>query len=524
MKSWVRVLAVMTAVTALGASAQADAASVPSGVVPDLPTGATLSQFHLPSRGALDYQGGPVMHSNHTFIIFWNPSNCTFNSSPCAYDAGYQAMMTTFLTSVAADSHKATNVYALDGQYSDSTGIAAYDSTFVRAVQDTDAAPANGCTLTAPPPVSTGPGWTMCLSDSQLRTEIAHVVSANHLPTGITDLFFLVTPNGVGTCFSSGPNDCSVSGGGNPSGTISGSFCGYHTAMGTVGNPTLYANIPYDAVTGHCQSGNPRPNSSTADPTISTLSHEQNEAITDPLAQGPGNPLSGWVQNSDGQEIGDLCATSYGTAIGGGPTTLFNENVGTGHYLLQEEWSNEDGGCAQRDETDSVAFSSAPSAPTVGQAVAFSGHGSDPDGHIASFAWSFGDGSTGSGPAPSHAYGHAGDFTVVLTTTDSAGQRASTARVVHVAGAKAKITKLKTRSHGASVTVTISTNAAGRVAIGTRFKTLTHAGTVSFTIRLNKHGRRLLHKHHHLTAHVKVTFTPKHGAPISRKVALHFHS
>ena len=44
----------------------------------------------------------------------------------------------------------------------------------------------------------------------------------------------------------------------------------------------LYAVIPYNAVPGHCQSDNPRPNSSTADPALSTLSHEHIETVTDP--------------------------------------------------------------------------------------------------------------------------------------------------------------------------------------------------------------------------------------------------
>ena len=38
---------------------------------------------------------------------------------------------------------------------------------------------------------------------------------------------------------------------------------------------------------GHCQSGNPRPNGSTADPGLSTLSHEHNEAVTDPIPFDP---------------------------------------------------------------------------------------------------------------------------------------------------------------------------------------------------------------------------------------------
>ena len=101
------------------------------------------------------------MHANHTHVIFWNPSKSGLRPE-LSWDAGYQDAITGFLTNVAADSHKATNVYGLTPQYTDGplaapTGRAFYDSSFAGALQDTDAAPANGCTLPAAPPVSTGP-------------------------------------------------------------------------------------------------------------------------------------------------------------------------------------------------------------------------------------------------------------------------------------------------------------------------------------------------------------------------------
>ncbi len=56
----------------------------------------------------------------------------------------------------------------------------------------------------------------------------------------------------------------------------------------------------------------------------------------------------------------------------------------------------------------------------------------DPDGTVASYAWMFGDGSTGTGPRPTHAFVIPGDYPVTLTVTDNAG--AATA-VTHVAPA-----------------------------------------------------------------------------------------
>lgn len=63
-----------------------------------------------------------------------------------------------------------------------------------------------------------------------------------------------------------------------------------------------------------------------------------------------------------------------------------------------------------------------PSTATAGAAVSFSGTGSsDPDGSIASYAWNFGDGGTGSGATVSHTFATAGTFTVRLTVTDNGG-------------------------------------------------------------------------------------------------------
>src|SRR5205807_6872617 len=138
--------------------------------------------------------------------------------------------------------------------------------------------------------------------------------TVDHLPRTATDLYFLVTPDRFGDCIDQDSQSCALGGSGS-------GYCGYHSQTQTLN--LLYAVIPYNAVSGHCQSSNPRPNRSAADPAISTISHEHNETVTDPQADG-------WT-DGDGNEDGDLCITNFGPAIGGAGPTVWNEVIHGGH-------------------------------------------------------------------------------------------------------------------------------------------------------------------------------------------------
>jgi hypothetical protein len=377
------------------------------GVVADVPAGTQIRALGLaPGRAwiaTLRYGGGPVLHWNRTHVIFWQPAG-----SGLAFDPGYEQLISTFLGDVAADSRSATNVYGLSGQYSDAGGPAAYDSVSAGAVLASDPLPANGCTEPLPRPpgslIEGGPGWSRCLTDLQLVDEIRSVIRTQRLPTTRNDIYFLVTPSGLGSCESGGPAYCALGG------STPGSYCGYHSVDA---DGLLYAVIPYNAVPGHCQSGNPRPNESTADPAISTLSHEHNETVTDPLGDA-------WIDPVTNKEDGDACITEFGPDVGGSGATAFNEVVHGGHYYLQEEWSNDDGSCRPRDETDRLTFT-APARPRAHKAATFTAHARDPDGSIVAYDWSFGDRGTGHSRTPSHTFKRPGVYQVVLRTTDRAG-------------------------------------------------------------------------------------------------------
>ena len=352
----------------------------------------------------LPYRRPPLTHSDpHP------PDLLASRPAPgLAFDAGYESLIETFLVDVAADSRKTTNVYSLSGQYRDGSGRAAYDSAYGGAVVDTDPLPPSGC---SEPP--TGPGWTVCLTDGQLESELERVVAADHLPKTNRDIYFIITPAGFGSCTDATSSSCALGG------SMTG-YCGYHSE--TAGG-ILYAVIPYNAVPGHCQSSNPRPNSSSADPTISTISHEHNETVTDP----DGNA---WV-DAQGNEEADLCLTSFGPNLSGSGQTAWNENIHGGHFFLQEEWSNADSACEPRAKPDLLSFGIT-RAPGHGGSISFTGRGSDPDGRIVAFEWSFGDGRDAFGRRVSHTFKLPGSYRVMLRATDSWGNRVSAGRTIRV--------------------------------------------------------------------------------------------
>jgi PKD repeat protein len=80
-----------------------------------------------------------------------------------------------------------------------------------------------------------------------------------------------------------------------------------------------------------------------------------------------------------------------------------------------------------------AAFTATPSSGTAPlQALLDAGASSDPDGQITAYAWSFGDGSTGTGVAVNHTFITAATRAVTLTVTDNGGATATATHTVTV--------------------------------------------------------------------------------------------
>ena len=152
--------------------------------------------------------------------------------------------------------------------------------------------------------------------------------------TGLNAQYHIFLPPGIDTCFDQ-YGECY-----SPDNLNSFFFCAYHTAaIAGPGVYLVYSVEPYQnakvTVNGQkfygCQNqvvpkGTNRLNSGTA----STLSHESEEAWSDPL------PNSGWFNPAYGMEDADVCAYAF----------MATEHMGGKSWYVQKNYSNTYHGCA----------------------------------------------------------------------------------------------------------------------------------------------------------------------------------
>jgi PKD repeat protein len=394
------------------------------------------------TTGALTYHGGPVMHSNSTYAIYWDPPTPTAVAG--TYDGDWRGLIDGFLRDVGQDSGTMGNIYSVVSQYTDAGGAhAAYKSTYGGAHTDAHAFPGNGCNVGA-----------TCLTDAQLRAELSSFISANSLPTGMTSIFFLLTPPGVTVCTDAGGTDCS-----SPSAATN--FCSYHSFIGNQSAPgpstVLYAvqpwtagsaglNTPWDGtgapLASDCQDGSglqeepnqaPSPgldldgdyDAGLADLIINEMSVEQIDTITNPL-------MNGWYDAGNNSEQSDQCRDAFvnsnqATTPGfnnTGAEIASNQTINNASYYLNSQF-NLDAmkldypGIPCEPFTRLAAAFTVPVAVNPGDVVGFDAGESLVDLGPGTYSWDFGDGTAAvTGTSVSHAYTTPGTYTVTLTITD----------------------------------------------------------------------------------------------------------
>ncbi|HEY7962237.1 MAG TPA: PKD domain-containing protein [Solirubrobacteraceae bacterium] len=426
----------------------------------------------------LEYQGGPVMHTNRVYTIFWQPNPLPAGVTAFKTSPSYQGTVDKYFERVAGDSHGFSNVYSTATQYySGAANPIEYATSFGGSTVDEDALPAKECTDLESP--GAAEELKACLTEQQIQEEIAHVVSVQHWTAGPESLFFLYTPKGVGSCFKVGAereaNQCAYT-----------YYCAYHGNFRVSSEEFLFANMPYEQ-TPTCDD-RARPEGSDAGPAIDTTSHEHIEAITDPTG------TSWWDNHGSeesnpyfGQEIGDLClplefsasfaSEVYGPLLDGSTyetAGAHNQLIGAHDYLLQREWSDAagpsvggstPGGCVQL--LLPAAFT-APAAAQATQPASFDGStaGTSED-PATSWGWNFGDGSAGAGPAPVHTYAAAGLYTVTLTVADARGDTNTTSQRVSIASAPSEEVTSTTTSTSTSPSTTTTTSTSTSTATST---------------------------------------------------------
>jgi PKD repeat protein len=186
----------------------------------------------------------------------------------------------------------------------------------------------------------------------------------------------------------------------------------------------------------------------------------------------------------------DGAITSYAWHFGDGTTgsgaTVSHTYAAPGVYGVTLTVTD-DGGATGTQST-SVSINAPPVASSTfacnGLTCNFGGSGSsDPDGTITSYAWTFGDGMTASGPTVSHTYVAAGTYIVTLTVTDNGGATGTQGQNVTVSQAHvADLDRASTSQSGswtAIVTIAVHDSSHSPVANATVSGSWSNGGTGS---------------------------------------------
>ena len=470
-----------------------DTELLPHGIPTVVTSGAACSDpwlssdLVLPSNGLCWHAGGSVMHGNETFALTWDPDR--------RYFATTKNYVETYLQNVASASGSLGSPYALTGQYADGTADAK-DSTNLTGRAENASVYGGACVDFGSPggytcqfgnTTGTGAGnnypnngagscgsvlsginqWNegqgglfydvpndACVTDGDIRGEINALATQfqGYEKTGYTPTVVVLTPPGVEVCLDQSGSLCSANG--QPlHQTATGLavdkgpyFCSYHA----VENGIPYVVVPWVA-SWDTQLGCDDPGLSSigSTPDLTQLATDAGQRLVSPLEQSQlsaiVNPdLNGWFSNT-GLEMNDNDGCTALPALDTG-------QINGTSYQLQRMFNN--AGLIETDPnalacTGNVLLTAqfvAPSTVNVNDLVEFDGSTTVSTLIVprAGYAWSFGDGTTATGPSVSHTFAKPGTYTVTLTVTDRGGNTSTLTRTVTVLGSGTSTTPTST--------------------------------------------------------------------------------
>ncbi len=336
----------------------------------------------------INYHGGPIVTTMKVQAMYWGTTAVyTGGPTPGTTGTGAQdgSLIGHFLRNLGGSPY-----YNINTTYTDQVGgghTVANSITYTGFwANNQNVPPANGTTV----------------SDATMQAELVR---------GFTTGALTYDPQTIYTIFTKGNT--------NLGGGFGSQYCAYHGYFTWNGNVVIYSAQPYvGQFLNGCSNGTAAPNGdAAADAEVNVLAHEIEEAHTDPQ-------LDAWWDTITGMENADKCAWTWGTTYNNG-TGVANMNLGGKDFLVQQNWINAGtGGCLTAynpgaNQPPVAAFTS--SCNNTTRACTFNGSGSTDDVGIVSYAWTFGDGATGTGVNPSHTYASAGTYSVKLTVTDGGG-------------------------------------------------------------------------------------------------------
>jgi hypothetical protein len=253
-----------------------------------------------PSSNGISWHGGPVLLGTPTAYYIWYGNWAQSNGTD---NAAGQNILVNLASHIGSSPYFNINKTYYSG------------STQTSSNSVTGAVAYGGATTV---------GYTSgtSLSDAQIGQVVFNAINSGALPYNTNAVYFVLTSSDV----TASSGFCTQ-------------YCGWHTA-GTLrsSGDIKYAFIGNAArCPSACEAQTTSPNGNAgADAMASIVSHELEEAVTDPN-------LNAWYDNR-GQENADKCAWTFGTTFSAANGSKYNVVFNNTEYLIQRNWVNASGG------------------------------------------------------------------------------------------------------------------------------------------------------------------------------------